>query len=55
MRRKMVFGKIVFEYETVRYENIILLRKFTPILINQPHTRAVSNKFKEKLEEYSFK
>mgnify|MGYP007117149596 CR=1 FL=1 len=55
MRRKMVFGKIVFEFENVYYEDVLLYSKFTPILINQPHTRAVQQKFKEKLKEYAFK
>ena len=50
MRRKMVFGKIVFEFENVYYEDVLLYSKFTPILINQPHTRAVQQKFKEKLK-----
>jgi hypothetical protein len=52
-KKKLYLGKIVFEYNSVYLDDILIVAFFRPIMINQLSTRVDEKRFKEMLNMFS--
>jgi len=52
-KKKLYLGKIVFEYNSVYLDKILIVSFFRPIMINQLSTRVDEKRFKDMLSMFS--